>query len=147
MFRPSTYLPLLKVSRGLWDRGPGSMDGLVTASPPRVRPGLLELRGGLQGLLGQSDQAQRPQGARSCHWGRVGGANLTWPRVQGAGGLPGTKWSMIQAHRDRRGPVYGPGCLIFHSAYSFTSWAFWRARQSQSPNLQLCVIYTRTLGL
>ena len=39
--------------------------------------------------------------------------------------------------------MYGPGCLISHFIYNFTSQAFWRARESPSPNLYPCGIYTQ----
>lgn len=143
-FQACVYLPsTLKGKQGSLGQGTRTHEWPGDCVSSKSQTWLTGALRGLQGLLGQSDEARRPQGALSSHWGRLGGANLPLPKLQGGGGLPGIGWPVIQVRRDRRGPVYGPGCLISYLTYSFTSWAFWRARLSESPTLHPCVIYTQ----
>lgn len=118
--------------------GPG--DSISSKSQTWLTGALRDFRG----LHGQRNLAHGLRRAAVGGTGGGGGANLTRPGVQGARGLPGTRWPAIRVCRDRRGPVSRPGCLISHFTYSFTSWAFWGAK---AP---LCIHASsthRTLGL
>lgn len=90
-FQACVHLPsTLEGKQGPLGQGTRTMSGLVTVSS-KSQTWLTGALRGLQGLLRQTEEAHRPQGALSCRWGRVGGVNLPLPKVaegfQGPGGL------------------------------------------------------------